>query len=629
MFKCTDITHILEGIYMLKTPEQKQETLTLLGNEAIAYGLLDGGTQFASAYPGTPSTEIMETILKQFPDQMKAGWAANEAVAAEEATGAAITGTDSAVIFKSVGLNVAMDPIMTLALSGVNASMVIIVADDPGMHSSQNEQDNRIISRFADLPMFEPSNIQECYDFTREAILLSRKFKIPVFVRTVTRISHSLGVLERRPKENLPPIEYESNPKQFVSIPGHARANKTRMLSLRKEIADYLSEKKYYEEYIIGENPEYLVVTSGSSFNYVMEVLRHFDLWAHVVKLNIVYPFPEERFIELAKHHPKLLVIEELEPFIEKIINFILADYKIDIQLFGKKSGLTSYEGELTSERLAIRMSKVLGFHFEISKKMDDTMIELLLIRPPVLCSGCPHRSTYILMQKELKRYNPIYLNDIGCYSLGVLPPHNKADVLICMGASIPMATSVSMTKPDNLAVAVIGDSTFWHSGVSGLANAIWKNADVLIIVVDNKTTAMTGDQPNPSSSSSTLDLDIAKTAMAMGAWTRKINPMQLKESRAIFKEAMQHTGVRVIVSEYPCALNVVKDFKKQGELPPLAIVDQNKCIACGLCIDPVGCPAISRLENGNAEIDPILCTGCDYCLQHCPKDAITLEERK
>ncbi|MCY3413552.1 MAG: indolepyruvate ferredoxin oxidoreductase subunit alpha [Candidatus Heimdallarchaeota archaeon] len=603
------------------------DTLTLLGNEAIAYGLFDGGVKYVAAYPGTPSTEIMETLNKNF-SSISGNWSANEVVATEEAAGAAITGTDSAVITKSVGLNVAMDPIMTLALAGVNAAMVIIVADDPGMHSSQNEQDNRIIARFADLPMYEPSNIQECYDFTREAILLSRKFSIPVFVRSVTRISHSLGVLKRYPPKILEPIKYERNPKRFVSIPGNARANKSRMLGLRQELALHLAELKPYDEYVMGENPEYLVVTSGSSFNYTVEAIEYFNLPAHVLKLNMVYPFPHIRFLELCKQIPKVLVIEELEPFIEILINHYLADTEIETEVIGKRSGLTSEEGELTTEKLLDWMGTVLNLEYTPHRKIELEMVDLLRMRPPVLCAGCPHRSTYVLMDKELRRANPIYCNDIGCYSLGVLPPHDKADSLICMGASIPMATAVSKTKDNNLGVAIIGDSTFWHSGVPGLANAIWKKANILILVMDNSTTAMTGAQPTPSSED-LVNLDIAKTASAMGAWTRIIDPMKFKESREVFKEALKVEGVRVIVSKSPCALNVSREYKVESKPVPLMEVDEELCIACGRCIDPIGCPALSKDEKGIAHIDPILCTGCGYCAEHCPKNAIHFVERR
>ena len=607
---------------------ETKQNLTVLGNEAVAFGLRDGGTKYVAAYPGTPSTEIMETLIKRFKGDMKADWSSNEAVATEEALAAAITGTDSATVFKSVGLNVAMDPIMTLSLMGVNASMVIVVADDPGMHSSQNEQDNRIISRFADLPMFVPSNIQECYDFTREAVKLSRTFQIPVFVRLVTRISHSLGTFERRPKQELPEIVYEKNAQRYVSIPGNARRNKSRILKIRKEVESYLASQKYYKEFVIGENPEYLVVTCGSSYNYAIEALDFFGLSAHILKLDIVYPFPKDRFLELAREYKKLLVIEELEPFIEKIIDFILADYNIDIKLYGKKNGLTSAEGELTAEKLEEWMAYVLNLEYSTPRRIDLKMQDLLRMRPPVLCAGCPHRSTYTAMERSFKKYNPIYLNDIGCYSLGVLPPQSKADVLICMGASIPMATSVSFTKPDNLAVAVIGDSTFWHSGVTGLANAIWKKANIVVVVMDNGTTAMTGAQPNPSANDSSK-LDIAKTAMAMGAFTRVVDPMDYDATKKVMREVMEHDGVRVIVAEHECALTYQKSLKLSGEEIPLAAVEPELCIGCERCIKPIGCPALSMNENNIAVIDPLLCDGCMYCAEHCPKDAIKLVERK
>ena len=604
--------------------KEQIETVTLLGNEAIAYGLRDASVKFAAAYPGTPSTEIMETIISRFGDDMVAGWSSNEAVAFEEAVGASITGVDSVTICKSVGLNVAMDPLMTLALTGTNAALVVVVADDPGMHSSQNEQDNRIISRFADLPMFEPSNIQECYDFTREAVLLSRKFKIPVFVRSVTRISHSLGLLRRKIPIKLPKIEYERNPQRYVNIPGNARRNKSRMMKLKEEMYLHLAEKKFYDEIQFGDKPDYLVVTSGSSANYVMEAIEFFGLNALVLKLNIVYPFPDKRFIELAEQHDRLLIIEELEPFIEKIIHQEVAKVQSKIKYYGKFDGLTSFEGELTTEKLLGFMSNVLGLEYTPPKELPKSAEDLLRIRPPVLCAGCPHRSTYVAVEKALKKDNAVYCNDIGCYSLGVLPPHDKADMLVCMGASIPMATSIAMTQPEKMAVAFIGDSTFWHSGTPGLANAIWKNANILVIVMDNSTTAMTGAQGNPSANHT---LNILNTAEAMGAWTKKVNPMDYKGMVDAINEAKVLDGVKVIVSEYPCALNLAKENKLTGEPLKIAIINEENCNGCSLCIDPVGCPALSLNERHIAEIDPALCTGCMYCADHCRRDAIHLKE--
>ncbi len=610
---------------------KKTNTITLLGNEAIAYGLADGGVRFASAYPGTPSTEIMETLIKKFKTRMNADWASNEAVAMEEAAAAAIAGTDSAVMMKSVGLNVAMDPLMTLALMGVTSAMVIVVGDDPGMHSSQNEQDNRNISKFSGIPMFEPSSIQECYDFAREAVQFSRKFKIPVFLRSVTRISHEMGQLELSPPVVNDIEPYERDPSRFVSIPGNARKNKSRMMKIQREIDEYVQEKKYYREYKIGKGNEYLVITSGSSSTFAHDALSYFGFNAHVLVPGLINPFPSNRFVELCSDYENVIVIEELDPFIEEKITILAYKNKLNINIIGKDQGITSIEGEITGEILMENLARYFNLEHEIPKTLTADQKALLKIRPPVLCPGCPHRSSYVAIKKALRKDQPIYSNDIGCYALGFLPPHNTADTLVAMGASIPMATAIAISRPEHTSVAMIGDSTFWHSGVSGITNAVWKGANLLVIVLDNLATAMTGDQPNPSANKdpedSLVDLSIEETCKGMGAWVRVINPMEYKDTQRLIDEAKAIKGVKVLILREPCALNVVKEAKiKKVKLPLIAINDN--CNGCKLCITPLGCPALSLNEDNIAEVDPELCNGCTFCQKLCNRDAIEVVSR-
>jgi indolepyruvate ferredoxin oxidoreductase alpha subunit len=597
------------------------EKSAVLGNEAIALGLYDAGIKYAASYPGTPSTEIMETLIKLSDDTFSASWSTNEAVAFEEAAATAITGFDAVTVCKSVGLNVAMDPLMTLAFSGVNAALVVVVADDPDMLSSQNEQDNRLIAQLSGLPMFEPSTIQECYDLAREAIHFSRRFKIPVFLRSVTRVSHALGILTRKDKVELPIIEYDRNPQKFVSIPGNARRNHSIMLKKYKEIEEYAEQSHFWIDEKIGEYPTILFLTSGSSANYVKEAIEILDIPAQFFVPKLIAPLPKEKLLTLMKNHEKLLVIEELEPYLERFVREIAQRNHLEIEIIGKSEGLSQRNGELTTDKAVMNIARILRMDFPSAKYLDAEAVDLLRMRPPILCPGCPHRSTYVLLSDVLKKKDPIYCNDIGCYSLGVLPPHNSADILICMGASIPMATSVAATQPEKTVVAIIGDSTFWHTGVSGLANAIWKESNILVVIMDNSTTAMTGGQPNPTSTDTKLD--IARTVKAMGAWSKTINPMNLKESKQVVQKAIDIPGVKVIVSKYPCALDVARTLKTQGELMPLAKVDKKLCNGCQLCIDPVGCPALSLSDNKLAQIDPQLCSGCMYCEQHCRRHAI------
>ena len=600
---------------------------TVLGNEAIAFGLFDEGVEYAASYPGTPSTEVMDQLLDlSLNSSLIASWSTNEAVAFEEAAATAITGTDSAFVCKSVGINVAMDPLMTLANSGVNGAFVIVVADDPGMHSSQNEQDNRLITLFSRLPMFEPSSVQECYDLAREAVKLSKKYKIPVMLRSVTRVSHALGIVTRRPSLLTPKVEFKKNPQRFVNIPGNARKNHHRIIELRRQLKEEVISSEFWEEIKLGANPDYLVVTSGSSANYTKEAITALNLNCHIFIPKLIAPFPERKIIEIAPKYKKLIVIEELEPYLETKVKHVIQSNKIKVQVYGKEDGITSREGELTTEKLMANLAKVLNINYEPPKVISKQIIDLIKIRPPVLCAGCPHRSTYVLIDKLLKKSNPIYCNDIGCYSLGVLPPHNTADILICMGASIPMATSISLTKPENMGVALIGDSTFWHSGIPGLANAIWKNVNILIVIMDNQTTAMTGDQPNPSATNSPLD--IAKTVEAMGAKTITINPMDFNKYRKSLQAFIKDDGVKVIVSKYPCALNIAREIKKEGKTLPLAKINEENCNGCNMCIEPLGCPALTLNKKRLAQIDPTLCNGCMYCQEHCHRDAIMEVER-
>ncbi len=603
-------------MYAKPVPDRPSREM-VLGNHAIALGLIDAGVGYVASYPGTPSTEIMTFLIDKQDEAYHASWSTNEAVAMEEAIAASITGVDSAFICKSVGLNVAMDPLMTIVNSGTNSALVIVVADDPGMHSSQNEQDTRVIgAKLADIPVFEPSTPQEAYQYTREAVDLSRKFGMPVIIRTVTRLSHALAPIERDKPSLTDSRGFIPNTRKFVSIPGNARKNHHETLRIRKKIQEYANEGTFWKEILTDSDPEYLVITSGNAANYTIEAIDRLEISAHILIPKLISPLPLPKLHDLLRQYYSVLVIEELEPLLEDSVRIIASKIGRNNRITGKDV-LTRREGELTIEDLRFSLAKFLGI--DVPKKVQLPMVDdLVRMRPPVLCAGCPHRSSYVDLQSALKSFDPIYCNDIGCYSLGVMPPHKTADMLICMGASIPMATATSVTQPDRLAVAVIGDSTFWHSGLSGLANAIWKNADILVVIVDNSYTAMTGGQPNPSSHSQALD--IANVVRAMGAEVFEINPMDFKESRRVIKEAANLSGVRVIVSTYPCVLR--KDTQDSTLLQTKLIVEQDKCNGCSQCQDLLGCPAIAMVDN-LAAIDNSLCTKCGLCIQVCRRDAI------
>ncbi|MHA2100327.1 MAG: thiamine pyrophosphate-dependent enzyme [Candidatus Kariarchaeaceae archaeon] len=494
------------------------------------------------------------------------------------------------------------------------------------MHSSQNEQDNRLITLFSRLPMFEPSTVQECYNLAREAIKVSYTYKIPVILRLVTRVSHALGIVRRTEKTPPIPIIFEKNSNQFVNIPGNARKNHHRIINLRKKLKEEVLNEHYWEEEGDLKNARYLIVTSGSSANYAKEAINLLNLDAYFFIPKLIAPFPEKKIVQLIPYFKELIIIEELEPYLETKVKHVVQSNRIDVRIYGKDDGVTLREGELTTDKLVSNIAKILNIKYSGPKSLTEKIKSLIKIRPPVLCAGCPHRSTYVLINDLLKKKNPIYCNDIGCYSLGVLPPHKTADILICMGASIPMATSISMTKEDSLGVALIGDSTFWHSGIPGLANAIWKEVDILIVIMDNQTTAMTGDQPNPSTR--TGKLDIAATVKAMGAETITINPMNYQEYRKSLPKFINKKGVKVIVSKYPCALNIARDFKLKSHTLPLAKIVEENCNGCKLCVTPLGCPALTIDANNIAKIDQSLCNGCMYCAEHCRRDAIVEVDR-
>lgn len=602
--------------------EGKPSPMAVLGNHAVAYGLLDGGTDFASSYPGTPATEVMEQLVV-FGKKglMCADWATNEAIGLLEAGGAAISGVNSVSVCKHVGLNVAMDPLMTLTMTGVRGSLVLVVADDPAMHSSQNEQDNRIISLISGMPVFEPATIQECYDLAREAVAYSRKYEMPVMFRLVTRVSHAVGAIERKPRAEWEKLELVHDAKRFVVVPGNARVNHHKMLDLYAKMSADAETSQYWREIDLVPDPEMLIISAGSSSNYAHEAAIALGLKAKLFIPQLISPLPLEKLHSLLKSFKKVLIVEELEPFLERQVREIAQRQKLhDLVVIGKEEGLTSREGEMLTEVLMANMATVLGLKdVPAAKKLPQSSLDLLRARPPLLCPGCPHRETYVALTQALRRKEPVYCNDIGCYSLGVLPPHNTADIILCMGSSIGTATSIGKLHPDKTAVALIGDSTFWHYGLPGLANAVWHNAKILVVVLDNYTTAMTGDQPNPSSRQRPV-LSIEKVCEAVGAKTVVLDPFDLKATRKVFKDLADEEGVKVVISRSGCIIPIYRKEKAAGELTTIE-VDEELCNACGICAD-TGCPALLMTEKV-VIVDKSLCVGCNYCVDLCTRGAL------
>ncbi|HDS03351.1 MAG TPA: indolepyruvate ferredoxin oxidoreductase subunit alpha [Firmicutes bacterium] len=579
----------------------------LSGNEAVARGFYEYGGKVAVAYPGTPSTEILENMV-QYKEKVKSQWSPNEKVALEVGIGASFGGARTLVAMKHVGVNVAADPLLTVTYSGIKGGFVLISADDPGMHSSQNEQDNRYYAKFAKMPLLEPSDSQECKDFVGLALEISERFDTPVMLRTTTRISHTKTVVqlkERSEKEGL--TGFERNPSKYVMVPANAKKRhpvvEERTLRLAEE-----AEKTEINR-IEMKNNEIGIITSGIAYQYVKEAFPE----ASVLKLGMSFPLPMKMIAEFAARVKKLYIVEELEPFIEEMIK------AAGIPCTGK--AIVPRCGELNVDIVRQALSEI--SHAPQGEEKADTA--LLPVRPPVLCPGCPHRGVFYTLNK----LKAVVTGDIGCYTLGVQPPLSAMDSTIAMGASI--GVNIGLEKALGLdfsrqSVAVIGDSTFMHSGVTGLMDAVYNKGSNTVIILDNRITAMTGRQENPGTGytlmgEETKEVDLEALAKAIGVeHVRKVDSYDLKALKEVIKEEMERPEVSVVITYNPCMLIRRMNFAEKKYK-----VNEDKCINCGLCLK-VGCPAVVKNEDETkSHIVESLCTGCSVCAQVCPKDAIEL----
>ena len=575
----------------------------MLGNDAVARGLYESGCTVVSSYPGTPSTEITEAVAT-YPE-VYAEWAPNEKVATEVAIGASIGGARSFCAMKHVGLNVAADPLFTSTYTGVNGGLIIAVADDPGMHSSQNEQDSRHYAIAAKLPMVEPADSQECKDFVKAAYEISEKYDTPVLFRLSTRISHSQSAVELLEREEVPLKEYKKDPAKYVMAPANAKKRhvvvEERMQAL-KELAEITGLNRVEDA-----DSDIGIITSGISYQYTKEAVGD---KAGVLKLGLVNPLPVKLIEEFAKKYKTIYVAEELDPIIETHVKCL------GISCHGKD--VFPLIGEL-SQRIVAKV--LLG-----KENPFDTFEEDVPIRPPVMCPGCPHRGVFYVLHK----LGVMVSGDIGCYTLGASAPLFAVDSTVCMGASISGLHGFNKARGIDSAknsVAVIGDSTFMHSGITGLIDITYNEGVSTVIVMDNSITGMTGHQQNPTTGK-TLKGDIVekvsieKICEAAGVKRiRVVDPFDMKETERVIKEELAAEEPSVIITRRPCAL--LKYVKHEKPL----IVDRDKCKSCKMCLK-IGCPAIS-IQDGKASIDETLCVGCNLCKSLCPFDAIQSGEEK
>ncbi|WP_319542658.1 indolepyruvate ferredoxin oxidoreductase subunit alpha [uncultured Pseudodesulfovibrio sp.] len=590
------------------------ETHLLLGNEAIVRGAIEAGIQVVSCYPGTPSSEVPDTFYRISPEgKYYFEYSVNEKVALEVAGGATLAGAMTLCTMKHVGVNVAADPLMTLCYTGAPGGMVLLSADDPGCHSSQNEQDNRIYARIAGMPILEPSTAQEAKDMTRDGLLLSKKHGAPLLLRTTTRVNHLRGSVEFGPAPDPGKAEgFKRNPSKFVPIPAFSRpmhlALLDRIEALREE-----AENSVYNT--VTGSGDLGIVCSGISCAYVADALENAGLTdkVSVLQLGFPYPLPEKKCLDFLKSVKQVLVVEELEPMVENEFRVLAQKNDISIDIIGKEM-LPKY-GEFSVTMVENVIRKLLG---QSPVEACDCDLPELPNRPPNLCAGCPHRGTYFAA-KQVFGDDAVYSSDIGCYTLGILPPLQAADFLVCMGSSISAGGGVAQASGQTV-VAFIGDSTFFHSGLSGVANAVFNQHDILLVVLDNRTTAMTGHQPNPGVDRTVLGendhpLDIESAVRGLGVTeVRTVNPFNQKKTLAAFEELKALSGVRVLIAKEPCPLFTRRVYKKVA--PQVAYVAES-CTGQFDCLDKLACPAMYK-EGGKAAVNPMLCNGCMLCLQVC-----------
>lgn len=588
----------------------------LMGNHAIAAGAIMAGVGFVSGYPGTPSTEVLETVAKRNTGDIHVEWSVNEKAALEAAAGAAIAGVRSMVTMKQVGLNVASDPLMSLSYIGVKGGMVVVVADDPGPISSQTEQDTRTFAAYGKLPVFDPSSPEEAFEMTAAAFELSEKYGAPVILRPTTRVCHGYASIDTdRPRRAAKPEGFIRD-KRWVIFPRLSYNNHLKLEQRREVLAEEFSACPYNT--CVGGG-RIGIAAGGISRAYTLEALDILSAQCRVLNIGTPYPFPERLAADFLSEVDEVLVLEELDPVIERELIFLCGKLGKSVRILGKLSGDVPQAGELSAEIAVAAIAKLMGATVPARSASSAGDPPPLPVRPPVLCAGCPHRASFYAVKKAMSGRKAVFSGDIGCYTLGNAMPLDMVDTCLCMGAGITMAQGLHTAEPDAVNFAFVGDSTFFASGMTGVLNAVYNQSRVVIIILDNSTTAMTGHQPHPGTgvtmmghSGTPADIEAILKALGVGC-IKKCDPLKLSEAVGCVTEAAEYDSVSAVIFKSPCV--AIVGAKGCAEIAP-------SCIGCGKCVRELGCPAIS-ISSGKAVIEPSMCTGCGLCAQVCPLNAI------
>lgn len=598
----------------------------LMGNQAIALGALAAGVRLVAGYPGTPSTEVLETVAKNRQENTYVEWSVNEKSAMEVGAGAAYTGARTMVTMKQVGLNVAADPLMSLEYIGVKGGMVILVADDPGPISSQTEQDTRHFARFSKLPCFDPSTVQEAYDMVQEAFEYSEKYGTPVFFRSTTRVSHgyaSIQVKDVEEYKNVEPEGFVKDTKRRVIFPKLSYQAHINIEARNEELAKVFSQYKRNLLLPAEDDCKELkkgIATGGFNYTYVTEAMADLGQLREL-KVSTPHPFPEQLAVEFLTGLEEVLCIEELDPVIERELIYIAGKYHLPVKILGKLSHHVKNSGENTRDGVLADIAAFMGHQLpEQGENGQAVPAPELPVRPPVLCAGCPHRASFYAVKKAMQGRKTIFCGDIGCYTMGNAMPLDMVDTCLCMGAGLGIAQGVGHIEPDTSCFAFVGDSTFFAAAIPGVVNAVYNQAEMTLVVLDNSTTAMTGHQPHPGTGHTMMGEVVAKVnieAVLQGIGVtavETVNPLDLDKSIEVVRKMAGMPGVKAIIFKYPC----IAITKPEGKMA----VDIDKCVGCRKCIREIGCPGLI-IRDGQVTIDESLCTGCGLCSQICPFEAI------